>query len=76
MKTRKLASFIVRYFDLSQNWARKGFSTKISTVFDPKIVVLLLYLCSACKKKYDRQTLKNVSEGGSNPRLSAMEILN
>ena len=50
MKTRKLASILVRYLDLRQNWAKKGFSTMISTVFDPKIVVLLLYLCSACKK--------------------------
>ena len=50
MKTRKLASILVRYLDLRQNWAKKGFRTMISTVFDPKTVVLLLYLCSACKK--------------------------
>ena len=68
MKTRKLADILVRYLDLRQNWAKKGFSTMISTVFDPKIVVLLLYLCFACKKNYDRQTLKKMSLEGARTR--------
>ena len=64
MKTRKLAIFLVRNLDLRPNWAKKGFSSMISKVFDPKIVVLLLYLCSARKKsmidKHQKWSLKGL----------------